>query len=255
MRSQKITPQQTRWDVYLSSFWFNTLHNTGKANPADLPSRIPDYELGKEAHPLIMFLKPVLLKGGGLSIGALTSLVSTLDIEFSFPTAGSRDSLMKVYALYEFLSQYSVSPMYTFKGGLWWFWDHLYVPITLKPQLLADFHESPAIGNAGVACMLASLTCTYCLPGLPSNVLQFVVSCDLCQHIKINTKAAMGSLQPLTIPDRPWSVIGIDFIVKLPLFNGFDSIFVIEDHFTKGDHFIPCCESMNLSLSAPWLSG
>lgn len=50
---------------------------------------------------------------------------------------------------------------------------------------------------------------------------------------------------PLPIPDRPWSVIGIDFIVKLPLSPTYDSIFVITDHMTKGAHFIPCNESMD----------
>lgn len=55
---------------------------------------------------------------------------------------------------------------------------------------------------------------------------------------------------PLEIPDRPWSVIGMDFIVKLPLSSGFDSILVIVDHFSKGAHFIPCKESMDSSALA-----
>lgn len=59
----------------------------------------------------------------------------------------------------------------------------------------------------------------------------------------------MGTLQPLPIPDRPWSVIGMDFIVKLPTSDSSscDSIWVIVDHLTKGAHFIPCRESMNAS--------
>lgn len=54
----------------------------------------------------------------------------------------------------------------------------------------------------------------------------------------------MGKPQPLPIPDRPWRVIGIDFVVKLLLSSGFDSILVIMDHFTKGAHIIPCRERM-----------
>lgn len=42
----------------------------------------------------------------------------------------------------------------------------------------------------------------------------------------------------------------MDFIVKLPLSSGFDSILVIGDHLTKGAHFIPCKESMDLSALA-----
>lgn len=55
----------------------------------------------------------------------------------------------------------------------------------------------------------------------------------------------MGKLQPLPIPDCPWSLIGIDFVVKLPLSQRFDSILVIVDHLTMGAHFIPCCKIMN----------
>jgi hypothetical protein len=47
----------------------------------------------------------------------------------------------------------------------------------------------------------------------------------------------------LNIPDRPWSTIGVDFVVKLPLSLGFDSILVIVDHYSKGAHMIPANES------------
>jgi hypothetical protein len=46
----------------------------------------------------------------------------------------------------------------------------------------------------------------------------------------------------LNIPHRPWSVIGIDFVVKLPLLSSFDLILVIVDHFSKGAHMIPANE-------------
>jgi hypothetical protein len=42
----------------------------------------------------------------------------------------------------------------------------------------------------------------------------------------------------LPVPSHPWSVIGIDFIVKLPVSGGFDSILVIVAHLTKGIHLI-----------------
>jgi hypothetical protein len=38
-------------------------------------------------------------------------------------------------------------------------------------------------------------------------------------------------------------MIGIDFVVKLPLLGGFDSILVIVDHFSKGAHLIAAQES------------
>lgn len=37
--------------------------------------------------------------------------------------------------------------------------------------------------------------------------------------------------------------IGVDFVVKLPLSRGFDSVMVVVDHFTKAAHFIPAKET------------
>jgi hypothetical protein len=47
------------------------------------------------------------------------------------------------------------------------------------------------------------------------------------------------------IPDRPWEEINYDFIVKLPISEGFDSILVVVDRFSRQAHFIPCHESTN----------
>ncbi len=40
---QRLNPRQARWAVYLGSFDFSIHHRAGKTNPADGPSRRPDY--------------------------------------------------------------------------------------------------------------------------------------------------------------------------------------------------------------------
>ena len=52
-------------------------------------------------------------------------------------------------------------------------------------------------------------------------------------------------MQPLDIPDCPWRSIAMDFIVKLPLSHGFDSIWVVCDCMTRAAHFIPIREAMD----------
>jgi len=44
------------------------------------------------------------------------------------------------------------------------------------------------------------------------------------------------------IPEKAWSHISTDFITKLPLVQGYDTILVIVDRFTKMGHFIPTTE-------------
>jgi len=47
---------------------------------------------------------------------------------------------------------------------------------------------------------------------------------------------------PNSIPEKPWAHISADFITKLPLAQGYDSILVVVDRLTKMVHFIPTME-------------
>ena len=47
---------------------------------------------------------------------------------------------------------------------------------------------------------------------------------------------------PNSIPDKAWTHISADFITKLPLAQGYDSILVVVDWFTKMAHFVPTTE-------------
>jgi len=47
---------------------------------------------------------------------------------------------------------------------------------------------------------------------------------------------------PNLIPEKAWTHISTDFITKLPLAQGYNSILVVVDKFTKMAHFIPTTE-------------
>ena len=72
------------------------------------------------------------------------------------------------------------------------------------------------------------------------TVKDYVTTCDTCSRSKIPRHRPYGLLQPLRIPETPWTSISLDFIVDLPPFKTFDSIFVVVDRLTKMAHFIPC---------------
>jgi len=47
---------------------------------------------------------------------------------------------------------------------------------------------------------------------------------------------------PNLIPERPWMHISADFITKLPIAQGYNSILVVVDQLTKMVYFIPTTE-------------
>jgi hypothetical protein len=74
---------------------------------------------------------------------------------------------------------------------------------------------------------------------MKEDVLTYVQSCTNCHMNKPEHQHPSGLLQPLPIPDKPWSSIGINFITGLPRSDGKDIIMAVVDRLTKFAHFIP----------------
>jgi len=69
-----------------------------------------------------------------------------------------------------------------------------------------------------------------------------VEGCNTYQYNKNCTEQPASKLMPNSIPSKVWTYISADFITKLLLVQGYDSILVIVDWFTKMAHFVPITE-------------
>ena len=78
------------------------------------------------------------------------------------------------------------------------------------------------------------------------EVKQYVEGCDSYQRNKNHTEQPAGKLVPNSIPEKPWTHILADFITKLPIAQGYDSILVVVDRLTKMVHFIPTTEKTSV---------
>jgi len=79
-------------------------------------------------------------------------------------------------------------------------------------------------------------------PGVMREVKQYVEGCNACQRNKNYTEQPASKLMPNLIPDKAWTHISADFITKLLLVQGYNSILVVVDRFTKMAHFVPTTE-------------
>ena len=74
-------------------------------------------------------------------------------------------------------------------------------------------------------------------------IAKYVDNCHQCRRNKPTRHLPYGELKPLDPPTKPFQDITMDFIVKLPLSNGYDSILVIVDRLTKYSKIFPFKES------------
>ena len=82
------------------------------------------------------------------------------------------------------------------------------------------------------------------------DVEDYVAKCPLCQQHKIDRKPKQGPLKPLPILDKPFEWITCDFVTDLPQSQGYDSIMVIVDRFTKFAIMKPTTKTINARQTA-----
>ncbi len=71
------------------------------------------------------------------------------------------------------------------------------------------------------------------------EITDYVKACQICAQSKTPKELPSGLLQPLPIPQRPWSHLSIDFVTDLPPAKDFTTILVIIDRFSKSCRLIP----------------
>jgi Integrase zinc binding domain len=118
----------------------------------------------------------------------------------------------------------------------------------LKRGVLTLFHDSAMAGHPGISNTIAAITPYYWWPGMHDFITEYVKGCVTCQMNKVNTHPTKPPLYPITpvAEARPFQTIALDFIVKLPELNGYDTILTITDHdCSKAALFIPCNETID----------
>ncbi|KAL0162325.1 hypothetical protein M9458_041721, partial [Cirrhinus mrigala] len=114
-----------------------------------------------------------------------------------------------------------------------------YVPLSLRSRVLSEVHSVPSSGHPGIEATLHLLNNRYWWPTIRSDTINFIKSCTACNTAKVPRRLPAGLLQPLPVPQRPWSHLAIDFVTDLPPSNGYTTILSVVNRFSKACRFIP----------------
>jgi len=120
----------------------------------------------------------------------------------------------------------------------------VYVPKDdkLRAEVTRLYHNMPVRGHGGQWKMAELVMRNFWWPGVTREVKRYVEEYNACQCNKNQMQPPAGKLMPNSVPEKAWTHISTDFITKLPLAQGYDSILVVVDRFTKMAHFIPTTE-------------
>ena len=118
--------------------------------------------------------------------------------------------------------------------------NEIYVPNTsdLRLQILQYKHDHPISGHFGQNQTMELVRREYIWLKLRDSIKSYIKSCTTCMHSKSQRHHPYGLLKQLPIPERPWNSISMDFIKKLPMSDGSNTIPVIINHLTKQLIFI-----------------
>ncbi|KAK3531883.1 hypothetical protein QTP70_034386 [Hemibagrus guttatus] len=117
--------------------------------------------------------------------------------------------------------------------------NRLFVPPQFRLQVMQWVHEAPSSGHPGIRRSTQLLRRRFWWPSLTSDVEEHVRACSTCAQTRTSRQLPEGLLEPLPIPQRPWSHLSVDFLTDLPDSGGHTAVLVVVDRFSKGCKLIP----------------
>jgi hypothetical protein len=248
--TRTLNRRQARWSNFLADYDFQIVFRPGtKHGKADALSRRSEFEIrpGDEAYDQ---QSQCMLQPNQLQLFATSHMVMDESLLDAIAADTTTDKFAK--EIQGKLNNSGIGEVrnvheqFVFRDGFLFRYNLMYVPDgPCRIRIVKECHDDALAGHFGVAKTLELISRSYWWPQPWKLVKEFVRTCDTCARAKAVHHRPYGLLQPLPTPSRPWASISSDFITDLPETNGFNSVLVVVDRFTKMAHFIPCSKTIS----------
>jgi RNase H-like domain found in reverse transcriptase/Integrase zinc binding domain len=96
----------------------------------------------------------------------------------------------------------------------------------VKRGVISLFHDTSTAGHPRITKTLLMMAKYYWWPGMKEFTTNYVKGCAMCQMTKVKTHPNKPTLFPITAEPNalPFQTIAVNFIVKLPTSDGYDSV-------------------------------
>jgi hypothetical protein len=244
-----LSRRQARWAEILFAYDFTIEHLDGTKNPADGPSRRPDYEDGYERPSARLlatshqYLFANAVETEPIENDLLAEIVEAqktdqlaTDVQRRLALAGEKHVTNHVTE--------TTSEEWAVSAGALTFEGRVYVPDSseLRSKVTALHHDNPESGHFGPLKTAELVSRNFYWPALQTSVRQYVAGCEVCHRVKATRHAKYGVNMPIEPPNQPWEGVTMDFVTDLPesTASAYTRILVIVDRLTKMAIYLPC---------------
>ena len=234
---QKINRRVARYLHTLADFDLELRHIPGSTNKADALSRRPDHDDGAQDNKEVVAL-PDSLFARALSIGMEEKRIRK-----------QQQADKGLFEEWKKLHQCEEEDGVLFRKGA--------LVVTSGEEIYRDllrrYHDGITARHPGMWKTWQALQQDYWWPTMKAFVKEYVMGCATCQQNKTITHRNQPPLQPINPEEKPlpFATMSVDFVVKLPVSKGNDSILTITDQgCTKAVILVPCREDMGVEAIA-----
>ena len=108
----------------------------------------------------------------------------------------------------------------------------------LRVEIIQLYHDVLVAEHGGKQKMTELVMRNYWQPEVTKDVGRYVKECDMYQRMKKKTETPVGKLKLIKVLEKPQIYLMVDFITKLPLVAGKDTILVVYNRLSKIIHFV-----------------
>jgi len=263
---QTLTRRQARWSILLETYDYVIIPKPGKLNQADGLSRCPDHKEGiasENAERVLLDPRKFLLRPVQFHLRALhnTAIPTGMDEELHaalVEVIAKDNSIGLGQKLKELITS---GPRQVTKGLQDWNYENglflhkglVYVPDNenVRCKIMQQFHDN-IMGHPGQWKTIELITREYWWPGITEFIKAYIKGCATCQTTKIKPPVKVP-LKPNEIPSGIWETITMDFIIDLPVSNGYDSILTVIDRHSKAIILAPCHKTITAEQTSQLL--
>ena len=236
---QRISRRVAREVLELSEYDCEIRHLPGQLNGrADALSRRPGYDQGEDDNKDVVVLPDHVFTRVGKVERAppMHRIIGQEEMEAADPIYAQDKTILKAWVDAHRLKKIE---------GVWYKDGRRVVTGNMehKRNFIRNHHDAPVYGHPGINKTYQLTSRRYWWPNMRQDVMDYVQGCADCQRNKINTRPTKAPISPIfPKPEAmPFETITLDFITKLPISQGYDSILTVTDHdCTKATIFIPC---------------